>query len=242
MIKKRFVIFSCMLFLVCLITTGIRTTAVPAQELPTGTGTYDIAPVNQFSSSFSITVQGIDKAGYYNVYKKSLNTFVGSTPVSIDEAINSMPSVYENIDDLEVWIYSDIAEASKLAVLSLNSSNQLELTSSSVSEQDECFIATAAFGSKYHPEVVILRHFRDEFLMTNRWGREFVKYYYKHSPVAANIIRDYPGYKVPVRIFLIPFVLLALLFLNKWQAWLLLLVILGVGFLRKKSKEKALNM
>ncbi|GMR19970.1 MAG: hypothetical protein BMS9Abin36_0565 [Gammaproteobacteria bacterium] len=52
-----------------------------------------------------------------------------------------------------------------------------------------CFIATAAFGSLWHPEVELLRQFRDQALLTNRAGQLFVKLYYATSPPLADIIR-----------------------------------------------------
>jgi len=52
-----------------------------------------------------------------------------------------------------------------------------------------CFIATAAFGSLWHPEVTLLRQFRDQVLLTNQAGRLFVKFYYVTSPPLADIIR-----------------------------------------------------
>ena len=39
-----------------------------------------------------------------------------------------------------------------------------------------CFIATAAFGSKYENHVQLLRRFRDFYLMSNRIGRIFVNF------------------------------------------------------------------
>jgi hypothetical protein len=39
-----------------------------------------------------------------------------------------------------------------------------------------CFIATAAFGSKYENHVQLLRRFRDLYPMSNRIGRIFVNF------------------------------------------------------------------
>ncbi|OBR90766.1 kappa-carrageenase precursor [Clostridium ragsdalei P11] len=71
---------------------------------------------------------------------------------------------------------------------------------------DECFIATAAYGSKFQPSVVLLRHFRDDYLLTNSLGTGFVKFYYRHSPPIANFIAHNVVLKNTVKVLLAPFV------------------------------------
>jgi hypothetical protein len=72
-----------------------------------------------------------------------------------------------------------------------------------------CFIATAAYGSYDAPDVVTLRAFRDYCLMTNTPGRAFVRWYYRHSPAAADFIASRDNLKRLVRIALKPFVFIA---------------------------------
>ena len=71
---------------------------------------------------------------------------------------------------------------------------------------DECFIATAAFGSKFEPSVSTLREFRDEFLLPHPLGEKFVNFYYKNSPAVAEIIAKSEPLKWAVRQGLRPFV------------------------------------
>jgi ABC-type dipeptide/oligopeptide/nickel transport system permease component len=73
-----------------------------------------------------------------------------------------------------------------------------------------CFIATAAYGYYSAPEVQALREFRDQYLLTNRAGSAFVRWYYEYGPVAAAYLDAHPGYKPVVRTALMPAVGLAL--------------------------------
>ncbi|MFC2168858.1 CFI-box-CTERM domain-containing protein [Acidobacteriota bacterium] len=73
-------------------------------------------------------------------------------------------------------------------------------------KETPCFIATAAFGSPFHPYVIILQDFRDKYLMSSRPGRMFVRLYYKYSPHIAELITDNKALRTVVSIWLIPFV------------------------------------
>lgn len=89
---------------------------------------------------------------------------------------------------------------------------------------DECFIATAAFGSRYSPPVALLRQFRDQELARNRWGRALVNYYYQVSPSLAAHISSHSYLIYPVRALLLPVVAAVYLLLNR-EALLIALVI-----------------
>ncbi len=69
-----------------------------------------------------------------------------------------------------------------------------------------CFIATAAFGSYLEPEVVVLRRFRDENLVTNQPGRAVVALYYEYSPELAHTISHHESLRVLARLLLTPIV------------------------------------
>lgn len=56
----------------------------------------------------------------------------------------------------------------------------------SASKPGGCYIATACYGSYDHPDVLILRRFRDERLMPSALGRIFIMMYYRISPLIAN--------------------------------------------------------
>jgi len=69
-----------------------------------------------------------------------------------------------------------------------------------------CFIATAAYGSAFHPKVAVLRQFRDEHLLTNAPGRGLTALYYRTSPPVAAFIQDRPALRAAVRASLTPVV------------------------------------
>lgn len=69
-----------------------------------------------------------------------------------------------------------------------------------------CFIATAAYGSYLAPEVMTLRDFRDQVLLTSRVGQAFVEWYYRISPPVADCIASHESLRGAVRWGLTPFV------------------------------------
>lgn len=45
-----------------------------------------------------------------------------------------------------------------------------------------CYVATMVYGDYEHPQVLVLREFRDNFLAQFLLGRSFIRFYYKFSP------------------------------------------------------------
>ena len=50
------------------------------------------------------------------------------------------------------------------------------------SSNSGCYIATMVYGDYEHPQVLVLREFRDNFLAKFLLGRLFIRFYYKYSP------------------------------------------------------------
>jgi len=72
--------------------------------------------------------------------------------------------------------------------------------------KDDCFIATAAYGSLVEPHVVTLRHFRDTYLLPHTLGCVFVRTYYAISPPIANYVSRHETLRAVIRASLLPLV------------------------------------
>lgn len=84
------------------------------------TGAYTISTTNIYADGLSITVSNLSDANYFNVYKISNNALVNPKPVSINGRITTLNAVYNNISDLEIWVYSDSAGSNRVAVFTLS--------------------------------------------------------------------------------------------------------------------------
>lgn len=73
-----------------------------------------------------------------------------------------------------------------------------------LSEDVNCFVATALTGSPYHYQVLALREFRNRFLKSFSLGRSFIEMYYDKGPLAAKWLHNNPQYKPFFRVLLWP--------------------------------------
>ncbi len=112
-----------------------------------------------------------------------------------------------------------------------------------VLKDKNCFIATAAFGSRMNPHVQRFRDFRNMFLSQNNLGKKFIHFYYQQGPQAAAWIQHSDFLKAATRFFLWPlfvFVEISLHF-GIWAAvmsFIFVLVIFQFALLRVVRRSK----
>ena len=106
-----------------------------------------------------------------------------------------------------------------------------------LSEDLNCFIATATYGSKFAFQIETFRQFRNRFLLPNKLGRKLVHIYYKYSPPIARIIRSHKLLQQIVCIFLWPIWIFAIvsLTLGLWTPTILFCVSIIVFYLNKRK-------
>lgn len=140
----------------------------------------------QHSSEFGV--------GYISAYchkRQDNRTFKIDRIVSIDGIANpnkaAMTSVVASQHSKKSGIQSatfrsqpNLTKTSFSATTQSNSNHSNNFKPKSKSEG--CYIATMAYGSYDHPQVLVLRNYRDHILLKSEWGKIFVTCYYFISP------------------------------------------------------------
>lgn len=151
--------------------------------------------ISKFESAVGKEGYGIKHVGIYNIVKRDLY------PSGVDKS----KYVFEIVTDENRKKYLDTAyqlapqdkKASVKEIMHQNTEKAypraVQIKSELEKEQRRigwCYIATAVYGSYDAPETMILRKYRDEHLLTNLFGRLFVKSYYFLSPPIARYLKN----------------------------------------------------
>ena len=77
---------------------------------------------------------------------------------------------------------------------------------------NDCFVATAIYGDPRHPDLVVLRGYRDEVLRSSLFGRAFIYCYYIVGPGLSLLVR-----KTRLRMLLLPPMSLLVRYLSSFR-------------------------
>lgn len=80
-------------------------------------------------------------------------------------------------------------------------------------KNEGCYIATMVYGDYEHPQVLILRKYRDDVLLKSYIGRLFVKVYYLTSPKFVRLLRNHKRINILIRSLLNRYIHL----INNWN-------------------------
>ncbi len=119
-------------------------------------------------------------------------------PHNVDEhEINSMNAIGELDMNFELRKRYD---EQKKSLSKLHKSNQnRNSTPKSSSSNTGCYIATMVYGDYDHPQVIILRQFRDEVLDQSTVGKWFIRTYYRLSPKLVAQLKNKKSINIIIR-------------------------------------------
>lgn len=75
-------------------------------------------------------------------------------------------------------------------------------SSSKPKRNEGCYIATMAYGDYDHPQVIVLRNYRDQVLSKSFLGRAFIRFYYLISPKLVLILQGHNAINSRIRLAL----------------------------------------
>lgn len=135
------------------------------------------------------------KLGTSNSLYLKISSAVASAAINaLVEKINAaqqMANITSDRDSLKGDVASALSTMSMISSLDMtaecrnyfNSNNStLNSINSQLNPSGGCYIATMAYGDYDHPQVMVLRHFRDSYLSKREWGQKFISFYYANSP------------------------------------------------------------
>ena len=81
----------------------------------------------------------------------------------------------------------DLDDISNIAAISFKwMADRIEkMCYTSENKSSGCYVATATYQDEFHPNVILLRDYRDRYLRNSLPGRLFIRFYYTFGPYAA---------------------------------------------------------
>jgi hypothetical protein len=136
-----------------------------------------VSEINKLQEQFTNTYDNASKLAKINLLKQRVNEAwdVTTTIGAMDLRQDFRTRYNQNRTSL-----SNLR--TQLMTVSTSSGGSRGGTGSGSGGGSGCYIATMAYGDYDHPQVIILRQFRDEVLVKTTFGQWFIKTYYYYSP------------------------------------------------------------
>ncbi len=96
-------------------------------------------------------------------------------------------------------LYNDIVKQAQEFSKRARDPERVKIFLSAVGKSSRCFIASSAYQSPTHADVMILRNYRDQVLKQTFLGRKFIYFYYRYSPKVACVLDQHEHLKAPTR-------------------------------------------
>lgn len=193
--------------------------AIFTSLLGNGKSFYDINSFIDCCRSDLLLVR--QKLGVSNSLYLKISSAVASAAINaLVEKINAaqqMANITSDRDSLKGDVASALSTMSKISSLDMtaecrnyfNSNNStLNSINSQLNPSGGCYIATMAYGDYDHPQVMVLRQFRDSYLSKRGWGKKFISFYYANSPLWVETLKDHKRINTLIRKLLDSFVYL----------------------------------
>ncbi len=190
-------------------------------------------PSNPTVNSNSLTWSPSAGAVSYNIYKNGSVTPVRNIPSSASQAPSYTDSVMQPSDAYEITAVDVNGNESQATTIAATAATGGGSSGSGGSGSTKCFIATAAYGSYLEPHVIILRAFRDRYLLTNPLGKAFVSFYYHYSPPIADYISRHDLLRSVARWMLTP-----VIFIIQYPLGFVLLLSAAVTLIMIAGRER----
>jgi hypothetical protein len=164
-------------------------------DMPLTPTSLDLSQSTDSTLTVQFKVPDGPQAGAYRV------RYSDSAPITEANYMNASPGPSTNLGrpgDLvsaqitglrpKTHYYVAVRPESRCGALGTLLNAETTTSSASFATLSGCFIATAAYGAEWEPEVAMLRHFRDQYLLDNPLGQAAVASYYTMSPSLASLI------------------------------------------------------
>ena len=141
------------------------------------------------SNALGMIIEVVNREQSQLQYDRTKLLTLPSTVSSVLSVVNLMGSL-----DMIETVRSRY-NINKRTISSINSQlqtiNQRVTSTRSSSSSGGCYIATMAYGDYDHPQVKVLRKFRDDKLANSLFGKSFINLYYATTPKLVKVLKNH---------------------------------------------------